>query len=60
MKVVPTWKKFEKRWAMVLFHKRVHHGIFFSMRNTSGPGGPRMERVLRCHFQGEEAWQLYS
>ena len=45
---------------MVLFHERMHHEIFFSVRNASGPSGPRMGRVLRCHFQGEEAWQLYS
>jgi hypothetical protein len=45
---------------MVLFRERVHHGNFFRMRNASGPGGPLKGRVLRCHFQGEEAWQLYS
>jgi hypothetical protein len=35
---------------MIVFHERVRHGIFFSMRNASGPGGPRKGRVLRCRF----------
>ena len=42
---------------MVMFHERVHRGIFFTMRNAWGQDGPRKGRVLRCHFQGEVAWQ---